>query len=86
MGDAGLVATFMLDHRHSASECGAVFAAFKAFDSPLRHRRTTASCHYGGHRIWWEVDAESEDDALGRLPRYVAERTTAIRVRPTEIP
>jgi hypothetical protein len=83
---AGRIAQFMLDHRHTAAECGAVFAAFKAFDSPLRHRPTAASCHYGGHHIWWEVDAATEEEALGRLPRYVAERTTAIRVRPTEIP
>ncbi len=77
---------FLLEHRHSAAECGAVFAAFNAFASPLRHRSTTASCHYGGHGIWWEVEAGTEAEALARLPRYVAERTTATRVRPTEIP
>jgi hypothetical protein len=77
---------FLLEHRHTAAECGAVFAAFNAFDSPLRHRSTTASCHYGGHRIWWEVDAATEGEALTRLPRYVAERTTASPVRTIEIP
>ena len=76
----------MLDHSHMAAECGAVFAAFRAFDSPLRRTATLASCHYGGHRIWWQVDAADEDAALGQLPRYVAERTTATRVRPTEVP
>jgi hypothetical protein len=63
-----------------------VFAAFKAFDSPLRGRETTGSCLYGGHRIWWEVDADSETHALARLPDYVAARTTASRVRSVEIP
>jgi hypothetical protein len=77
---------FLLEHRHTAAECGAVFAAFNAFDSPLRHQSTTASCHYGGHRIWWEVDAATEADALARLPLYVAVRTTAFPVRATEIP
>jgi hypothetical protein len=80
------VPRYLLEHRHSATECGAVFAAFNAFHSPLRGRSTTASCHYGGHRIWWEVEAGTEVDALARLPRYVAERTTASRVRPTRIP
>jgi hypothetical protein len=84
--DARRVPRFMLDHRHVASECGAVFAAFKAFDSPVRHQATAASCHYGGHRIWWEVDAATEGDALEQLPHYVAERTTVSRVRATEIP
>jgi hypothetical protein len=77
---------FMLEHRHTAAECGAVFASFNAFDSPLRRRSTTGSCHYGDHRIWWDVDAPTADEALARLPRYVAERTTASRVRATEIP
>jgi hypothetical protein len=78
--------SFMLDHRHTAAECGAVFAAFNAFDSALRHRPTLASCHFGGHQIWWRVDAATEDEALARLPYYVAKRTTAIRVRTVEIP
>ena len=77
---------FLLEHRHSAAECGAIFAAFSASESPLRHLPATASCHYGGHRIWWELDAESAGEAIERLPAYVAERTTVIRVRPTEIP
>jgi len=34
------VAHYLLEHRHSATECGAVFAAFNAFDSPLRGRST----------------------------------------------
>jgi hypothetical protein len=77
---------FLLEHRHTAAECGAVFAAFNAFDSPLRRQSTTASCHYGGHRIWWEVDAATANEALTRLPRYVAERTIASPVRAVEIP
>ena len=78
--DAGLVSRFLLEHAHSARECGVVFAAFKAFDSPLRHRLTMASCDFGTHRIWWDVEAATADDALARLPGYVAARTTAIRV------
>jgi hypothetical protein len=77
---------FLLEHRHTAAECGAVFAAFNAFDSPLRRQWTTGACHYGDHRIWWEVDAATAKEALTRLPRYVAERTTASPVRAVEIP
>jgi hypothetical protein len=80
------VPRYLLEHRHSAAECGAVFAAFNAFESPLRGRPTTASCHYGGHRIWWEFDADTEAEALACLPRYVADRTSASRVRFIEIP
>ena len=42
----------MLEHRHTAAECGTVFAAFGASESPLRHQEAASSCHYGGQRIW----------------------------------
>ena len=77
---------YLLQHRHEADECGVVFASFKGHRSPLRHRPTVASCRSGGHAIWWTVEAESEADALGLLPRYVAERTTASRVSEVDIP
>ena len=75
------VPRFLLEHHHAAAECGAVFAAFNAFESPLRGRPTTASCYYGGHRI-----ATTAAEALSRLPGYVAQRTTVTPVRPVEIP
>jgi hypothetical protein len=77
---------FLLEHSHSAADCGVVFAAFNAFESPLRHRSTIASCHYGGHRIWWEVEAATGDEALACLPGYVAARTNVCPVRAIEIP
>jgi hypothetical protein len=77
---------FLLEHRHVADECGVVFASFKAFDSPLRHQATLGSCDFGTHRIWWDVEAATADEALARLPRYVAQRTTAIRVRELRTP
>ena len=77
---------FLLEHQHLPSECGVVFAAFKAFDSPVRHTVVPGSCDYGTHRIWWDVEAADEADALARLPGYVAERTTAVRVRDLHTP
>lgn len=72
---------FLLEHAHSARECGVVIASFKAFNSPLRHQPTVGSCSFGTHRIWWDVEAATAAEALAQLPYYVAERTTAIRVR-----
>ena len=77
---------FRLEHSHSASECGVVFASFKAFQSPLRGRPTVASCHFGTHRIWWDVEAATATEALGQLPRYIAERTAAIEIRELRTP
>ena len=77
---------YVLCHRHEAHECGVVFASFKGHESPLRHRATLASCRSGGHAIWWTVEAVSEAEALGLLPFYVAERTTAALVTDVDIP
>ena len=80
------MARYLLQHRHQAQECGVVFASFKGHRSPLRHRPTLASCRTGGHKIWWTVEAENEEDALLLLPYYVAARTIAARVSEVEIP
>jgi hypothetical protein len=77
---------YLLEHRHGPRECGVVFASFKGHESPLRHRPTLASCRSGGHAVWWEVEAETEDDALELLPAYVAKRTTVTPVSEIEIP
>ena len=80
------MARYLLHHHHEPHECGVVFASFKGHESPLRHRPTLASCRSGGHAIWWTVETATEDDALGLLPRYVAERTTAATVTEVDIP
>jgi hypothetical protein len=77
---------YLLHHRHEPGECGVVFASFKGHASPLRRRATLASCRSGGHAIWWSVEAATETDALGLLPFYVAERSTATRVSEVDIP
>lgn len=80
------MARYLLHHRHDSHDCGVVFAAFKGHESPLRHQPTLASCRSGGHAIWWTVDAATAEDALGLLPFYVSERTTATSVSEVEIP
>lgn len=77
---------YLLHHRHEPEECGAVFASFSGHASPLRHTTTVASCHFGGHAIWWTVTADSERAALELLPFFVAQRTEIARVTPVEIP
>jgi hypothetical protein len=77
---------YLLHHRHEATDCGVVFAAFAGFESPLRHSEALASCRSGGHSIWWTVAAASEEDALALLPFYVSERTIAVPVSEVRIP
>lgn len=62
------------------------FAAWKGFDSPLRSSGVTASCSWGGHDMWWDVEASDLTAALTMLPRYVADRAMAIRIEERELP
>jgi hypothetical protein len=80
------MATFVLTHHHAPEECAAAFAAWRGFDSPLRHTATPVSCVAGGHRAWWQVDAASAEEALGLLPPFVARRTEAEPIRIVLIP
>jgi hypothetical protein len=85
-GNTRSMARYLLCHRHQPRECGIVFASFKGNQSPLRHQATLASCRFGGHEIWWTVQAGAEAYAVGLLPFYVAQRTTVTRVSEVEIP
>ena len=80
------MARFLLHHRHEAEDCGVVFASFRGHESSLRHRDALATCAFGGHAIFWAVEAIDESQALGLLHYFVAERATAIRVRKVRIP
>lgn len=78
--------TYHLSHRHEPGECVAAFAAWHGYTSPLRDMPTMASCLEGSHRLWWQVEAESAEQALALLPPFVAERTEAAEVREVPIP
>ncbi len=77
---------FLLNHSHEPHECAAAFAAWRGFESPLRHGRVPSTCLAGGHGLWWRVEALDCSAALALLPRFVAERTTAVQVREVDIP
>jgi hypothetical protein len=81
-----VVPHFLLHNRHTAGDCGVVFAAFRGFPSPLRHTPALATCRSGGHQVWWRTTAADEAAALRQLPRYVATATTATRVERVDTP
>ncbi|MGD2060608.1 MAG: hypothetical protein PVF87_07075 [Acidimicrobiia bacterium] len=78
--------SFMLQHRHLPEECPSTYAAWKGFESPLRGHPVPSSCRFGGHEIWWQVEATDEIDALGHLPGFVGERTVAKKITRVDIP
>lgn len=77
---------FVLVHRHAPADCATAFAAWKGHDSPLRHASVPSSCLYGGHELWWTVEADDPAAALALLPAWVAARTEVTPVRMTDLP
>jgi hypothetical protein len=76
---------YLLHHRHPPGDCAAVFAAWNGFESDLRNTDAMSSCVYGGHEIWWWVDAADQPAARSLLPRFVAEMTVIVRVAPITV-
>jgi hypothetical protein len=82
---------FVLSHRHAPTDCGVAFAAWRGFDSPLRHQSALASCTSDGlddgeHLLIWTVDADDPQQALALLPPWLAERAEVRRVGEVAIP
>ncbi len=77
---------YLLHNVHEPSECAATFAAWRGFESPLRHRLAASTCLAGGHYLLWRVEADSVDEATALLPEFVAVRTQVVAVREVEIP
>jgi hypothetical protein len=77
---------FVLTHRHEPADCGAAFAAWKGFESPLSGLPAVASCISGGHHAWWRVEAADATAALAQLPPFVAARTQVEAVREVMVP
>jgi hypothetical protein len=80
------VPTFLLSHHHSPAECGRVYASWRGFTSPLRHRDALSSCLQGGHGLWWFVEAPDPAAALEQLPECLGHQTEVIRVSAVPIP
>jgi hypothetical protein len=88
----------MLIHRHRPAECRVAYAAWRAYDSPLRGKTAQSTCrrHVSGdsgadlgvpdvHELWCTVRAEDAASALAQLPPFVAERTEAREVTELKI-
>jgi hypothetical protein len=78
----------MLIHRHSPADCRVAYAAWLAFDSPLRGAEVPSTCGRHGaqdagdvvrppeiHELWWLVEAEDATSALTQVPPFVGERS-----------
>ena len=61
-------------------------AALELGKGMIKYVELLGACAYGGHMIWWSVEAGSEAEALGLLPFFVAQRATATRVGQIDIP
>lgn len=83
---------YLITHRHRARDCGVAFAAWRGFESPLRHTSALATCRDAAagpgseHVLFWTVEADSPGAATAMLPPWLAERSEVQRVVEVEIP
>jgi hypothetical protein len=83
---------FLLSHRHAPAECGIAFAAWRGFESPLRHGSALGSCPSQSldsdaeHFLVWDVKAGDERAALAQLPGWIASRTEVRQITEVTIP
>ena len=82
---------YALSHTHAPDECAVSYAAWRGFESRLRHEPTLATCAHDGqseedHVVLWTVEAESITEALALLPPWLAERAQARPVQEVAIP
>jgi hypothetical protein len=45
-----------------------------------------STCLEGGHELWWVLAARDSAAVVALLPRFVAERSSVVRVREVSIP
>ena len=77
---------FRIIHRHAPQECGASLASWQGFSSPLRRQAAIASCAFGRHQVWWDVEAPDVEHALSWLPEFVRSRADLQRVEDLAVP
>lgn len=77
---------FRMVHRHAPQECGASLASWQGFASPVRRRPATASCAFGRHQVWWDIEASDAEQALAWLPEFVRVRTDVQQVEDLAVP
>lgn len=80
------VSQFRIIHRHAPQECGESLASWRGFASPLRGRPAIASCAFGRHQVWWDVEAVDVAEALTWLPEFVRIRIDVQRVAGLALP
>ena len=83
---------YVLTHRHAPAQCGVAYAAWRGFESPLRHGSALGTCASepsragADHLLVWTIDAATPGDALSLLPQWLAERTEVRPIAEVQIP
>jgi hypothetical protein len=78
--------TYLLHHRHRPEECEAAFAAWQGFTSALRGSSAFSTCLEGGHDLWRLIPAPDSAAVISLVPKFVAERSSVVRVREISLP
>lgn len=67
---------FMLHHTHRAEDCESLFHEAQKVDQSIKGRTFFCTCASGDHGMFFQVEANSGDEALNLFPEAVRATTT----------
>ena len=80
------MAEFMLHHTHRAEDCESMFQEAQKVDQSIKGRTFFCTCTSGDHGMFFQVEANSLDEALNLFPEAVRATTTVFPGKTETLP
>ncbi len=80
------MAEFMLHHIHRAEDCESIFQEAQKVDQSLKGRTFFCTCQSGDHGMFFQVEANSGDEALNLFPEAVRATITVFPGKTETLP
>ncbi len=80
------MAEFMLHHTHRAEDCGSMFQEAQKVDQSLKGRTFFCTCQSGDHGMFFQVEANSGEEALNLFPEAVRATITVFPGKTETLP
>ncbi len=80
------MAEFMLHHTHRAEDCGSMFQEAQKVDQSIKGSTFFCTCQSGDHGMFFQVEANSGDEALNLFPEAVRATTTVFPGKTETLP
>ncbi len=80
------MAEFMLHHTHRAEDCHSMMQEAPKIDQSIKGMTFFCTCSSGDHGMFFQVEANSADEALNLFPEAVRATTTVFPGKTETLP